>query len=121
MFIPIPDFWQGTASARTHRVFHALTLVVFFAIVPMLHALSLPWTVRKVGLLLGGHLFGRGPLTGVHGFGQLDGRNLNVQRLQGHPDDFAAVHGIDAQIPQRASVARIMPIQLRHQVRDGAT
>ena len=38
-------------------VFNSLTFVVFFAIVLMLHALPLSWTVRKVNLLLASYLF----------------------------------------------------------------
>ena len=38
-------------------VFNSLTFVVFFAIVLMLHALPLSWTVRKINLLLASYLF----------------------------------------------------------------
>jgi alginate O-acetyltransferase complex protein AlgI len=38
-------------------VFNSLTFVVFFAIVLMLHALPLSWTVRKFNLLLASYLF----------------------------------------------------------------
>ena len=38
-------------------VFNSLTFVVFFALVLVMHRLPLPWTVRKVNLLLASYLF----------------------------------------------------------------
>ena len=38
-------------------VFNSLTFVVFFAIVLVLHSLPLPWTAKKVQLLLASYLF----------------------------------------------------------------
>ena len=38
-------------------VFNSLTFVVFFACVLALHSLPLPWTIRKINLLLASYLF----------------------------------------------------------------
>src|SRR5512142_2105525 len=38
-------------------VFNSLTFVVFFACVLVLHSLPLPWTAKKVQLLLASYLF----------------------------------------------------------------
>src|SRR6478672_5563692 len=38
-------------------VFNSLTFIVFFACVLALHSLPLPWTFRKINLLLASYLF----------------------------------------------------------------
>ena len=38
-------------------IFNSLTFVVFFALVLLLHRLPLPWTAKKVNLLLASYLF----------------------------------------------------------------
>jgi alginate O-acetyltransferase complex protein AlgI len=38
-------------------VFGSLTFLVFFALVCFLHALPLPWRVKKLNLLLASYLF----------------------------------------------------------------
>jgi D-alanyl-lipoteichoic acid acyltransferase DltB (MBOAT superfamily) len=38
-------------------IFNSLTFIVFFAIVLALHSLPLPWTVRKINLLIASYIF----------------------------------------------------------------
>src|SRR6266478_2966257 len=42
---------------RTTMVFNSLTFVVFFACVLALHSLPLPWTTKKINLLIASYLF----------------------------------------------------------------
>src|SRR6266853_5238117 len=42
---------------RTTMVFNSLTFVVFLACVLALHSLPLPWTTKKINLLIASYLF----------------------------------------------------------------